>query len=204
MPTQTFFLRFLRFITLKIVQLQHSEIRICRGFLVGGKKTMWYFYDGDDEMDFEEEEDPDPDPDPLTHNSSFQLQQKWKAQYQPYDNQRWLPTRPCDLQPVNPTSLQPSMLVKSPSRSVPSGSPSTTPPTSFSREPPSLLLPENLENSDLVYPLLRRTRRVYRPFVNPSSYPPSPPRLPSPNQLRHPSDVKTRKAPSLPPLPPSN
>lgn len=164
---------------------------------------MWYFYDGDDEMEFEEEEDldPDPDPDPLSHNFIFHLQQKWKAQYQPYDDQRCLPQHPFDLQPMTLLNSPKSTLPKSSSSPTASGSaPKVYPPYSF-EELQSLSPPTNPERPASALPLLRRTRRVYRPFVRPTSFPPSPPRSPSPNQMRRPSVVSTKSQSPLPPLP---
>ena len=137
---------------------------------------MWYFYDGDDEMEFEEEEDPDPDPDPdpLTHNFIFHLQQKWKAQYQPYDNQRWLPQHPFDLQPMTLLNSPKSTLPKSSSSPTASGSaPKVYPPYSF-EELQSLSPPTNPERPASVLPLLRGRGESIDLLSDP---PPSRPRL---------------------------
>lgn len=135
----------------------------------------------------------DDEPDPLTHNSISQLQRKWSSQREPFNDTRWLPQHPCDLQLSTQLSSNSTMLPSSlPNPTETSTSTSRDAQMSTLRGPSSSSPKAIPEDSELDLPLLRRTLRVYRPFVSRTSSPPLPTLLQYPNPMPSPSEEVRR------------
>lgn len=147
----------------------------------------------------------DDDLDPIVHSPTFQLKRKWSSQHQPFNSQRWLPTHPCELLPVNQPPSNSTTQARSTLSRMENTSISAESPTSSSRVTSSFSPPPSPESSRLEWPVLRRTQRVYRPLLNQRSSPSLPKhsesRTPTPSfseEKRQPTRSKRRPPAPLP------